>query len=676
MKRTWLAVIIVALAAGWAQGQQPPPAELPPGALAAVTRMLSEDLEKSILQLNEVLLAHPDMLQRRGDDFALVKLGLEKTRMLLLMYSEDELRNKMARESLDEARKRLELFAADKPFPPDGPGLVEKAYLSQIDDSAQPYFLYRPEKLDLKKPVPLILFLHGYVGHIDKVTWFKLTFPEDFLKIADQTNAMVLVPFARSNTDFQGIGEKDVLDTIAKVLATTPADPDRVFLGGVSMGGSGVWTVASHNPDVFAGAFPIAGRTDYYLWKSLKKAEVPRFEQFLIDKEFSITFPQNFINLPVRCYHTREDILVSVDHSREMAKLLEALRAPIYFKEFEKGNHWDWDEIFGDQGLWKWIRNTKRERFPETVRFKALELRHNRDYWVSIDRIDRWGTPAEVLATRMSRGKIRVGTKNVGEFTLRLDPRRMRLAPQVTIEVNGKEQVVQTAGPVEQKFTLTEPGKLCKRQGLCGPYSELLEHRFMMVLPTQGDAQAVRRDQELWRRSVLDWQGYSTGLPRMKRDADVNDGDIAGCNLILFGTPATNAFLARIADKLPIRFEKGNYVIGKQTYPDSLGLIFIYPNPLNPDKMVAVCSGQMYGDRLASNHKYDLIPDYIVFEDQPDADDTNWFRCAGMFDSNWQLDGSLMETRGPAPVPPAPPTEPAKEPVPQEKPAPEPQPAK
>ena len=330
---------------------------------------------------------------------------------------------------------------------------------------------------------------------------------------------------------------------------------------------------------------------------------------------------------------------------------------------------------FGDEGLVKWMRNTKRDPFPDTVRFKVLELRHERAYWVSINRIDRWGSPAEVFATRVNRKRIRVSTTNVGELTLHLDRRQMRLAPALTVELNGKEQAVEGTDQQEAKLTLAEPGKLCKRKGLCGPFSELLEHRFVLVYPSKGQPDDTDILKTPTGRFLIDWQAFSTGLARLKLDAQVDDADIAGANLILFGTPATNTFLARIADKLPIRFADGKYVVGKQSYPDSLGLIFIYPNPLNPDRMIAVCSGPHYGEKLPVNHKYDLIPDYVVYEAQPDSDDTNWWRCAGLFDSNWQLDEALMETQGPAPPPP-PQAEPAPPAVPGEQPAPEPVPAK
>lgn len=633
-------------AVAWPQVPEIPP----PDALAQSTEALSKDNRALTQRVLAFERQHADLVTKRSDDFALVKLRIDKVGLLLTRYTEGELRNDAARKLLTEASAMMDLVEAGKDFPPrPTTGLVEMAYLSPSDWSAQPYYLYRPEKLDPAKPVPLILFLHGYVSYMDKLNWLELTFPsEDMTKLAEETNGIVLVPFARSNTDFQGIGEQDVLETIRLALKKTPADPDRVFLGGVSMGGSGVWTIASHCPDLFAGAFPVAGRTDYYLWKQLKPSDLPRFQRWLIDKEFSISVPQNFVNLPTRTYHTQSDILVNVAHSREMDRALTAVGAPSHYTEITEGNHWTWTSSFGDPELAKWVLATKRNRFPESVRFKLYDLKANRAYWVTVDGIAKWGQAAEVTARRLSPALVEVRSSNVEALTLHLDREGMKLAEKVTVDLNGKKTEITIKDRAD--FSTGKPGDgPTKRNGLCGPFADVFNGKFLLVFGTKGDEGARRADQILAIRMLKDWYEFSAGLAQVRADVDVNDQDLADCNLILFGTPKTNAVLARIAPELPIKFDRGQYVIGKEKYPDSLGLVMIYPNPLSPKRYVAVCSGLHYGEMLPVNHKYDLLPDYVIFEGPADTDGTNWFRCAGFFDSHWKLDESLVEMRGPAP---------------------------
>ena len=51
--------------------------------------------------------------------------------------------------------------------------------------------------------------------------------------------------------------------------------------------------------------------------------------------------------------------------------------------------------------------------------------------------------------------------------------------------------------------------------------------------------------------------GASSGATRaLKDDKDVTEADIAAHNLILWGDPASNSVLAKIAGKLPVQWDK------------------------------------------------------------------------------------------------------------------------
>jgi hypothetical protein len=69
---------------------------------------------------------------------------------------------------------------------------------------------------------------------------------------------------------------------------------------------------------------------------------------------------------------------------------------------------------------------------------------------------------------------------------------------------------------------------------------------------------------------------------------------------------------------------------------------------------VVIFSGQHWGKGLPKNHKFDLLPDFIVFDDTVGpVSGTNTFKVAGFFDINWKLDGKLTWTDAEkAPAPP------------------------
>ncbi len=53
----------------------------------------------------------------------------------------------------------------------------------------------------------------------------------------------------------------------------------------------------------------------------------------------------------------------------------------------------------------------------------------------------------------------------------------------------------------------------------------------------------------------------------MRDDKDVTDADIANSNLILWGDPASNRMLARIADRLPVKWTADGVVLGGTATP-------------------------------------------------------------------------------------------------------------
>ena len=158
---------------------------------------------------------------------------------------------------------------------------------------------------------------------------------------------------------------------------------------------------------------------------------------------------------------------------------------------------------------------------------------------------------------------------------------------------------------------------------------------------THGDAQLVlmTRDEANARRFLREWRDYADGTPPIKSDTQIAPDDEKNFNLILFGDSASNAVLARIGAQLPLELTPDGYRIGaRQIKTRDIGLQFCYPSPLAKNRLVVVQSGNFYGDALPVNHKFDLLPDFLVFTSTFDPrDGTNDALEAGFFDGDWQL---------------------------------------
>ena len=554
---------------------------------------------------------------------------------------------------LQTAERLLEGLEAGRGLPPLGPGVHELAYLAEQDDSAQPYFLHIPRAYTGKKPHPAIVYLHGYAPWLDKTNWHNHSY--GLTAQADQRGYILICPFARSNTDFQGIGETDVLTVLRLAQQKLRIDPDRIFLVGYSMGGMGAYTLAAHYPDLWAGCVVMCGRADYYFWKDLDPNRLEAFKRHLLDSEFGWPLAENFLHLPVLTFQGTDDLLIKPEQAYRFIPRLKALGTDAQLVRLEGQNHWISDEVFSTPRVFGWMGKRRRDPTPPTVRFKTYSLRYNRAWWLAIEAFQRWGRAASVEATIRPGNKVEVKTVNVARLALRPPAKLADLSRPFTVVADGHTLTARPdrTGKLTLDLLPTEPTPLRKTPALCGPIKDAFNSRFLFVYGTSGGDEATKRNLANARKMQADWFKFAKGLRSLRKDSEVNAAEMRRSNLFLFGTPPDNAILARIAPSLPIRFTPGGYEVLGKTYPanERTGLMFIYPNPLAPNRYVVVCSGLHYGEKLGENHKYDLLPDFIIYSDEFDYDDTNAYYCAGFFDVDWQPKPHLTWTSDGRPKP-------------------------
>jgi hypothetical protein len=190
---------------------------------------------------------------------------------------------------------------------------------------------------------------------------------------------------------------------------------------------------------------------------------------------------------------------------------------------------------------------------------------------------------------------------------------------------------------------LDESG-LRKRHGLQGPIDDAFLDRFIVVKPS-GDAYSGSVG--AWAKAELDhavreWRRQFRGDAITQDDTAVTDEDIASSNLVLWGDPSSNKVLARIADKLPVRWTKDSIVVGKRQFPaPTHALTMIYPNPLNPRKYVVLNSGVTFReyDNLNNARQVPKVPDFAVIDTTtpPDERYPGKVVLAGFFGEKWEM---------------------------------------
>lgn len=298
---------------------------------------------------------------------------------------------------------------------------------------------------------------------------------------------------------------------------------------------------------------------------------------------------------------------------------------------------------------WRSCENCRRQ----CAWYSTGSLRTNRAYWAEINGFEKYDQLAHIDAQIKPDNVIEVSADNITRFTLRPPAKFLTAGKPISLIVNGvqEKETFDEAQPIQwpratPNIELQKNGELQKNSQRVGPIKECYRDLFMVVYGTQQKPDgtsnlALMNDQASAQRFVREWELYADGKPPLKADKDVTESDKKTYNLIVFGTRETNSIIAAIADKLPLELTSKGYRVGAQEYSvnaDNWGLQLCYPSPFDDKRMIVLQSGLYWGEALAINHKFDLLPEYIVYTDEIErTDQTNRAVTAGFFDDNWQL---------------------------------------
>ena len=534
-------------------------------------------------------------------------------------------------------------------------GFLEHGYFAANDDSPQPYFVHLPAGYDSTRRWPLVLLLHGWVpGTNRRVPWLV---SEDIVAVAERHKVLLVVPHGRTNTDFQYAGEVDVLRVKREMERFYAVDPDRIYLLGVSMGGAGAWQIGAHYPDLFAGVAPINGQGDWFrFWHEHygypTRRALPTHLQWLMALNNPLDLAENFSALYSYSQHATR-CFVGVAHTRDMVARLREVSAPHDFFEdpSELGHHIYWETACWDRAFLHLLKRV-RTRAPREVRYATYAQRYHRAYWVDIEQFEAWGKRAAVRARCGDGGRLRVDSENVAR--LHLAPPPSWAGPDGTFDVAWNGTDLGSVRPDDKgRLTLTQPGVsaapaegLLKTATVCGPASDVFNYPFVAVIGTIGTAAESADSLALAEQFADDWFKYAEGRVRIVRDVDVTEAMLRDYGLILFGVPETHALVRRMAGRLPFRLSRTGVTLpdGRRYTGEDIGIVLTYPNPLAPRRYVLVYHGLPWGVARSTNHKFDYLPDFVIFTRRTvPRVAINEFLAAGLFDRNWRYDPTLTD---------------------------------
>jgi predicted peptidase len=202
------------------------------------------------------------------------------------------------------------------------------------------YLLYLPADYgkDPAKRWPVILFLHGSGEAGNGTTEVGKTRIHGPPKIADAEKGkfgfVVVSPQNPPKQRWEPAAVKALLDDV--LAHYKQADPDRVYLTGLSLGGFGSWATATAYPDAFAAVAPVCGGGNPSAADRIK-------------------------NLPIWVFHGDLDKAVPVDLSVKMVDALKAAGAKdVQFTRYPDKPHDCWTATYENPKLYEWFLSHAR----------------------------------------------------------------------------------------------------------------------------------------------------------------------------------------------------------------------------------------------------------------------------------------------------------------------------
>jgi len=557
--------------------------------------------------------------------------------------------------ALDAAVTRCEADAN----PYDGmTGSFIKAYTSPLTGKPRPLGLLIPKDYDAKadKRWPLIYLLHGIFAderQLSMMAW----------RLRD-LGAIVCQAPAYRPLDWGGISAAESWTGLDEVTKQYKIDPDRVYLIGHAIGGRGVLQMAEGRPDLWAACAPLLTGADtgpkweatrlypqyfqqandfHVTYGLYKPAEPPKpltspVEKKLLEQASLASRVENLISMPLRHSYGEENPNTASERLAILDRFIE-LGAPLATHEVPGAAHGSQPDEWQSPDFYQWLLSHRRPPVPTHIRYTVNGLRYNEAWWV---RADQLSSPADLgrIDAALDGIKIEVKTRGLAAFTLlpKSEP-----AQEWTVAIDGQPALKTKASKdAELSFvrnaegrwksgSLKSPGK---RHGVSGPIDDFQFGRFLVVYGTQGDEKANALLTKMGKK-LSDW-GLGSVFDS-KADRDVTPEDMQQSHLLLIGTPKNNAVLAKMQEKLPMKWTEDGCSMGSVVVSGSgAGACFIQPNPLAPERYIVVVTAndeEGYGVWTARGPS----DDYLFGNASQTAEGKPSFTTTthGCFDNQW-----------------------------------------
>ena len=547
---------------------------------------------------------------------------------------------------------------------------VVRGFRSKLDGTVQPYGIVINQAHLHASPIRADVWCRGR-----SEKGLELQFIATRMNSSDPLPApgtMMIHPFGRYCNANKLAGEVDTLEAIEHALANYNIDPKRIAIRGFSMGGAAAWHLAVHYPDKWFAANPGAGFSETPDFLKVFQSEDLKpawYEQTLWQMYDCPVWAGNLRMLPTIAYSGE------LDKQKQAADMMAAACwnlppeqrfelthiiapktahqvAPVARAEIEKRLA---------------TLDALRDKQSKSIQFVTTTLKYNKYRNLTVLGLaSHWKPASVVMDVDNEKGLVNLKVENVTELALEFEAGKFpkgqavyiaspfspeELGAQAYITVQSRSDLtwglrLRREGSKWVQVSPIEPpnNQLVKKHDLQGPIDDALMGPFMFVKPS-GTGRNPAIDQWVeaeMKHAIREWHRQMRGDVRIKSSEELTPADIENYHLILWGDPQSNPTLGKIADKLPILWNKDHVVVGPKTFDATTHApILIYPNPLNPERYVVLNSSFTYReyDYLNNARQVPKLPDWAIVDISvsPNARWPGKIADADFFGERWEL---------------------------------------
>ena len=198
------------------------------------------------------------------------------------------------------------------------------------------YVKYLPKDYDEKKKYPLVFFLHGAGERGDDL---DVAMRHGFMQhVRDEGKEYPFIFIAPQcpTGKYWGCYTESLLAFLDYICESLPIDTERVYLTGLSMGGTGSFMLAMAAPERFAALAPVCGSGIYWFGEAL-------------------------VDVPVMMYHGDLDEVVPIEESVEMLRAIHKRGGHAELKICYGVKHGAWNVAYEGDELVNWFLSKKKK---------------------------------------------------------------------------------------------------------------------------------------------------------------------------------------------------------------------------------------------------------------------------------------------------------------------------